>query len=367
MECTANIWPDNEEYITTFNAKAARMRIPLSGSIDLTYRCNLRCVHCYLADDREQTEKIEMDTRKILSVIDEITEAGCLNLLITGGEPLLRDDFPEIYSHAKKNGLLVTVFSNGTLVNEKILDLFEDLPPYIIEISLYGTTASTYEKITGVAHSFEKCMQGIGRLIDRRLNVRIKTILMTLNEHEFFAMQDLAKKLGIRFRFDAALFPQKDGNTLPLTLRVAPKDAIEKDFSDLERARSWVKYLDKTRHTALNDTLYTCGAGITGFHIDPCGILKPCLMIRNLTYDLSGGSFLTGWHDIISTIRDKKATGDIPRCHACDKIHICGFCPAFFDWENGREDSISEYICEMGKQRLEFVNNPDLWGVQNAR
>jgi len=366
VECSANIWPGNAEYLSAFNIRAADLRIPLSGSIDLTYRCNLRCVHCYLSGSRLQPEHKEMDTLKILSVLDEITEAGCLNLLITGGEPLLRNDFPEIYSHAKKNGLLVTIFSNGTLITQKILELFEDLPPYIIEISLYGATAPTYEKITGVTGSFEKCMQGIRQLHDRNLKVRLKTILMTLNSHEFFAIQNIAKDSGIKFRFDAAIFPCKDGDKAPLELRVPADDAIIKDFSDKERALSWKQYFERVQGQSLDDTLYTCGAGVTGFHIDPFGLLKPCLMTKNIFHDLSEGSFLKGWHDIISKIKEKKAGGDVSGCHQCEKINICGFCPAFFEWENGEEDMRSEYICDIGNKRFEFIKNPYLWGVQNA-
>jgi radical SAM protein with 4Fe4S-binding SPASM domain len=360
VECSANIWPGNAEYLSAFNIKAADLRIPLSGSIDLTYRCNLRCVHCYLSGSRFQPEHKEMDTGKILSVLDEITEAGCLNLLITGGEPLLRDDFPEIYSHAKKNGLLVTVFSNGTLMTRELLELFEDLPPYIIEISLYGATAPTYEKITGVAGSFEKCMQGIFQLHERNINVRLKTILMTLNTREFFDIQNMAKEFGIKFRFDAAIFPCKNGDKKPLNLRVSSEDAISKDFSDKERASSWKQYFERVKGQSLDDRLYTCGAGVTGFHIDPFGLLKPCLMTKYISYDLSEGSFLKGWHDIISKIKEKKTFGDVSLCHECEKIHICGFCPAFFEWENGQEEMRSEYICDMGNKRLEFIKNTDL-------
>jgi radical SAM protein with 4Fe4S-binding SPASM domain len=366
LECIADIWPDNEEYLRAFHEKAVQRRIPLSGSLDLTYRCNLRCIHCYLAGDRVSAGQKEMDTGKILSVLDEITEAGCLFLLITGGEPLLRDDFPEIYRYAKKKGLLITIFTNGTLITKKIVELFRDLPPHIIEISLYGATASTYEKITGKSGSFEKCMLGIRQLHDHKLPVRIKTILMTLNSHEFFSIQNIAGEFGIKFRFDAALFPRRNGDRTPLTLRVSPEDAVEKEFSDSDRTLSWKKYFQRVRSKSLADTLYTCGAGTTGFHVDAHGFLKPCLMTKNIFCDLSKNSFLAGWHDIISSIMEKKAGGDVSKCHECPKIHICGFCPAFFESENGSEHVRSEYLCAIGNRRFQFINESLLQGVQDA-
>ncbi|MBW1897011.1 MAG: radical SAM protein, partial [Deltaproteobacteria bacterium] len=157
MECAQTGWLDNKEYLQRLRRKVTQERIPLSGSIDVTHRCNLRCVHCYLGEKQSHWEKRgkELSTAQWISIIDEITEAGCLHLLISGGEPLTRRDFAEIYSHARTNGLLVTVFTNGTLITDRVLELFRDLPPRIVEISLYGATAATYERVTRVKGSYE--------------------------------------------------------------------------------------------------------------------------------------------------------------------------------------------------------------------
>jgi radical SAM protein with 4Fe4S-binding SPASM domain len=298
----------------------------------------------------------EMSTEHIVSVLDQITEAGCLYLLITGGEPLLRTDFPDIYRHAKEKGLLISVFTNGTLITDKILELFHDLPPRVVEISLYGATAATYEKITGIPGSYKNCINGIERLLDYDINVKLKTILMTVNSHEFFDIENMAKEYGVKFRFDAALFPCFNGNKSPLNLRVSPEDAIAKEFSDEERASGWKKLYERFKVQSFSENLYNCGAGITGFHIDPYGTLKPCLMISNITYDLTQGSFLTGWNEAISKIRDKKA-GKMFHCNQCEKILFCGGCPSLFALESGQEDVRSEYICTMGNLRFEKIQN----------
>ena len=125
MECTDTTYPDLTRYLLDFNAKSARLRIPLSGTLDLTHRCNLRCVHCYVGDSHHVERSAEMDTGKIFSLLDEICEAGCLYLLITGGDPLLRGDFPAIYRYARSKGLLITVFTNGTLISDEVLRLFK--------------------------------------------------------------------------------------------------------------------------------------------------------------------------------------------------------------------------------------------------
>src|SRR4030042_1611426 len=302
MQCTETGFPSSAEFIRAFNRKSAELRIPLSGSIELTRRCNLSCIHCYAGGSSRGAMQREMDTGKILSVIDEICEAGCLYLLITGGEPLLREDFPEVYRHAKGKGLIITVFTNGTLITDEIIGLFKDLPPHVVEISLYGATAATYEKITGVAGSYERCMQGISRLLSGKIHVNLKTILMTANSHEYFDIENIAKGLGVKFRFDAEIFPCLDGNKTPLELRVPAMDAIEKEFSDNERHMHWEKNFERTKGQAVPDTLYNCGAGITGFHIDPFGNLQPCLMVSNIKYSLLSGNFISGWRDVISGI-----------------------------------------------------------------
>jgi radical SAM protein with 4Fe4S-binding SPASM domain len=356
MQCKEK-WKSDLDFIREFNQKTERLRVPISGSIDLTHRCNLRCVHCYLAGNFERhiDNYNEMSPSRILALIDEITEAGCLYLLITGGEPLLRKDFPEIYSHAKKRGLVITVFTNGTLITDRVLDLFEDMPPQLVEISIYGATASTYEKITGVPGSYEKCLNAITKLVERKIPVGLKTILMTVNRNEFFAMEDIAKNFGVKFRFDAAIFPRINGDKSPIGLRVPAAEAIEKEFSDAERARQWVKYFQRSQDNLPNNKLFNCGAGLTGFHIDSYGNLQPCIMTNYIQHDLSTDSFLSGWYGIISGIRDKK-TSNLAGCNKCEISHLCGFCPAFFKWETGAEEIYSEYLCSMGSCRLQHIN-----------
>jgi radical SAM protein with 4Fe4S-binding SPASM domain len=365
MECAGTSF-GSREYIRAFNEKTSRLRVPVSGSLDLTHQCNLRCVHCYLGEGAERAKRRsdEMSTDEIRRVIGEITDAGCLFLVITGGEPTTREDFPEIYRHAKEKGLLVTVFTNGTLITDKILGLFENLPPYAVEISLYGATPETYERITGVSGSYEKCVSGIRRLLARKINVRLKTILMTLNNHEFYDIENMAKEFGVRFHFDAAIFPCVSGVKAPLDLRVPPEEAIEKEFSDSERLRLWREYFERSRGETPSEMLYECGAGLNGFHIDPYGNLMPCLMTTRVKYDLLKGDFLTGWGGAVAGIREKSA-GDVG-CNECEKRFLCSFCPPFFELENGSERIRSEYLCAMGNYRLRALTNADIGGVKHG-
>ena len=357
MKCTQTVLTGDQEYRQRFKNKVEEQRIPISGSLDLTYRCNLRCLHCYLGgQDISATQpNQELGTEQWIRIIDEIVEAGCLFLLITGGDPLLRRDFVQIYRHAKRKGLLVTVFSNGTLVTDELVQLFVDLPPRSIEISLYGATPETYEQITGIQGSYDHCIQGIERLLAAGIRVRLKTILMTVNRHEFAAIKKKAADYGVPFRFDAAIFARFNGDRSPLLLRVPVQEAVEHEFADGDRQREWLQYYRRLCAASPSDKVYTCGTGISGFHVNAYGKLQPCLMVTDIQYDLLRGDFLTGWKTVIPEVRNRKMLSNNP-CRGCDTMSFCGYCPPFFALENDAEEHVSPYLCEMGRLRVQHIH-----------
>jgi MoaA/NifB/PqqE/SkfB family radical SAM enzyme len=348
---------NNEEFLRQFTAKVAQRRIPISGNLALTHCCNLRCVHCYLGKEINAPARDvrELDAGQWQKIIEQITRAGCLYLLFTGGEPLLRKDFPDIYRHAVTRGLLVTVFTNGMLIDDSIIELWRQLPPRIVEITIYGAAPATHDRVTGVKGSYEKTVNAIKTLIDQNINVKLKTILMTLNRDEFFDMKAMADRWGVSFRFDAAIFPRLDGDKAPIELRVPPGEAVEKEFSDPSRRQQWQEYFEKMRTLPVRDYLYLCGAGRTHFHVAANGDLQPCLMVTNLYRSLASGTFDEGWKNVMPRIRERKPGGDYS-CGRCEKRVLCGHCPAFFQLETNREDRFSQYLCDTGQQRLEKIN-----------
>ncbi len=352
MECAQPVYADSSNYIRFFGEKAARRRIPLSGTLELTRRCNLRCVHCYLGGSVQDhaAADCELRTDEVLALLDEITAAGCLNLLVTGGEPLLRQDFPVIYRYAKKKGLLVTVFTNATLVTPALADLFAELPPRLVEISVYGATAGTCEKVTGVRGSYSLCRKGIDTLLDRGVHIGLKTMLLTLNRHELSDLRVLAGDLNVTFRFDAAVSPCLDGETAPLQYRVPARDAVDDEFSDPDRIQSYTQFLQEFVPDHGGDHLYRCGAGMTSFHIDPFGRMQPCLMTSTPSLSLRENDFMTGWQEVLPRIREQRFQGE-HSCRRCDTMLLCGYCPPFARLETGSEAGCSAYLCELGRYR----------------
>ncbi len=375
---------DVAQWMADFRRRTIRRRVPISGILELTSRCNLKCVHCYLGPQEEQRKKreLEMSTEQAKDVIDQIAASGCLYLVITGGDPMVRKDFPEIYRHAKEKGLVVTVFCDGILVTDRIVRLFQDYPPYNVDVSVYGATAETYEQVTRIKGSFPKFLRGIDRLAAGGIRFSLKTVLMTLNKHELAAMRRAAERLGVKFRVDSAIFPCLPSHDHePLDLRVEPEEAVELELADPDQLRQWIEYADRrqghpgggqaehspgggqaehspgggqTKHLPASEQLYTCGAGVTNFYVDPLGYASPCLMTTNYRYPLAKRGFDSLWANELVQLRSKKPRQGYT-CNSCEMKVACTGCPAFNYQENGHEDVKSDYVCETTRHRWQAI------------
>ena len=356
MTCT--LMPDAgaPQRLAAMLERAIAARIPLSGSIAMTHRCHLRCVHCYLGDERTTPPpEGELGTEFWYSVVDQVADAGCLNLLMTGGETLLRPDFPEVYKRARRRGMLVTVFTNGTLINERFVRLFEEFSPDMIEITLYGGSPETYEGVTGIPGSYERCLRGLDALLEHRIPVGLKAMVLSENEHEVDGMRRIASDRGLGFRLDTALFPARDGDRSPLDHRIPAEEAVRIEMQDVKFHGKASEYFQQMQgQQPADQRLYTCMAGLTGFHVDPRGTLLPCLMVSTHGYDLRHGSFRTGWDEVLSTfLKQEVAPGY--ECYRCETRFLCGLCPAQAEMESGSPYGKSEYLCRLGDLRRRAV------------
>jgi len=331
-------------------------RVPIGGSLELTQRCNNRCVHCYnnLAAGDKAALKNELSLDEHCRIIDEIAGFGCLWLLLTGGEIFLRKDFLDIYTYAKQKGLIVTLFTNGTLITADIADYLAQLPPFSIEITLYGNTEETYESISGVPGSFDRCMRGIRLLLDRRLPLKLKTMAIAQNRHEIFDMKRFAEEeLELGFSFDPMVNPRRDCSLSPLEVRLTPREIVELDLEDPDRIAEWKEFAARFNKPVVNpdkiDKVYQCGAGLQSFAIDPFGKISPCMLSTN-TYDLRQGSFKEGWEEHLFSMRQLKITRKT-KCSDCQINSMCGMCPANGELECRDAEAPVDFLCEVAHLR----------------
>ncbi|MEW6348654.1 MAG: radical SAM protein [Thermodesulfobacteriota bacterium] len=338
-------------------AKAMQADVPLSGTLELTAACNLSCVHCYLGPHQSTgaSGRKELTAGEICGILDQIASEGCLWLLLTGGEPFVRPDALDIYEHAKRRGFLITVFTNGTTLTPSIADHMTDLPPFSIEITLYGRTRATYEGITRAPGSYDRCMRGIHLLLERNLPLKLKSMIMTSNLHEIEQMKSFARELGVEFRYDTEINAGLDGNSVPVSLRVSPEAAVELDRTDAKRLQGW-RDLHRRSKTLQprHDYVYRCGAALSNFHVDSFGRLSACVLSRDPSYDVRKGGFREAWHTLATTVRNMPATRQTP-CRRCEITWLCGVCPGKSQLEAGHPEAELEYFCRVAHLRSDLL------------
>lgn len=270
-------------------------RFPLSCQWEITCRCNLRCVMCY-TDCFNRPDKVrdELETSEILRIMDQLADAGCLELCLTGGEPLARPDFFDLYEHAVTSGFLVTLFTNGTLITDAVADRFAALPPHRIEISLHGRTEQSFERITQGRGSYERCTNAIRLLIERRAPLVLKTTAMTLNHDELLAIKRYVQNLGsVGYKLGEELRPALDGSGEPFRFSLTPEEV---EALNREDQQLWQEACRKQGEPVL-----PCRSGMHRFHIDAYGFLQLCSGNRTQGYDLRKGSFKEGFYKHLPT------------------------------------------------------------------
>ncbi len=350
--------------------QAQKKRVPLSFDFEITARCNNDCRHCYInlpAGD-EQARRAELTLEEIDRIASQAVELGVLWCLITGGEPLLRKDFAEIYLLLKKKGLLITVFSNACLVNADHVKLFQKYPPRDLEVSVYGATEETYERVTRQPGSFKTFRRGLERLKEGGVKVRLKAMALRSNAHEMETIHAFCRELTREpYRFDPLLHMRYDGNTQRnaeiLAERLSPAEIVAIEQADAERSTALQKDCDRLIFKDLCGTgcshLFHCGAGLSSFSIGYNGTFRLCstLLHPDCIYDLRQGSLAEAWSSLVPRVRALESGSQDFRehCRSCSLVNLCLWCPANAYLETGKMDGRSEYFCQVAKARAEAI------------
>jgi radical SAM protein with 4Fe4S-binding SPASM domain len=343
------------DFSSALHRASSSKRIPIDATLELSYRCNNKCVHCYcnLPEDDAAAKKKELTTEEIKKSFDDLASLGTLWLLITGGEPLLREDFEEIYTHAKKNGFLITLFTNGTLIDEKTIEHLTQYPPFVVEISLYGATQDTYEKVTRVKGSYGRCLAGVRKLKEAGIKLKLKTMALTVNQHEIEAMDRMARELGCEFRFDPIIQKRIDDNaySTPELCRLSPEEVVRLDRMFPRRMAEYERFCDRLiGKPHADERLYRCGAGVGSVHIDPYGSAMGCSMMVRNGFSLREHELPWIWERGIRSVIEQKRPFRIP-CEDCRLINLCGQCTAWSILENGSPQKEVDYLCKIAKIR----------------
>lgn len=331
-------------------------RVPVNGTIEVSHRCPLNCAHCYnnLPMSDFVARAREMSTEEHYRLLDELADMGCLWLLFTGGEIFARRDFLDIYTYAKKKGFIVSLFTNGTMITAEIADYLVQWRPFIIEITLYGATRETYEKLTRIPGSYDRCMRGIHLLLERNLPLKLKAVAVSINKHEVPRMREMAQELGVDFKFDSMMNPRIDCSASPLAVRLAPHEVVEMDLVEPKVVAEWRKmatrFAPPPPEEGETPQIYDCGGGVNSFAVDPYGDLSICVLSHVDRYNVAKGSMTDGWNDFMVGVRTKPSTR-LTKCTTCALKSLCGSCAAMGELENGDAQAPVDFLCHVAHLR----------------
>lgn len=334
-------------------------RIPFEGNIDLTYRCNNNCRHCWLwlpADAPEHKDELTFD--EIRCLVDEARKLGCRSWSISGGEPMLREDFEGIFDYITDKSISYSINTNGTFITPKIAKLLKKRG--VKMVALYGATADVHDYITRNPGSFEMAMQGFAYLKEAGAGFVCQITPMRDNYHQFNDMVRLAESITPVWRIGATWFHLSANgdsarNAEIKRQRLSPKDAADLDRPDL----CYEEGIGIGCFSFANDRLFSsCINGRRDFHIDPYGKMTFCSFIKDpsLRYDLRKGSLEECWNKFIPSIADSIRGGSeyLENCGNCNMRSDCQYCPVYGWLEHRRFSARVDYLCDVARERRRF-------------
>lgn len=348
------------------------VRNPVNGTFELTVRCNLHCKMClFRHSDSENADIIskELTTQQWIDLAREVAEAGTMSLLITGGEPMLRTDFCEIWEGIYKQGFIMELYTNATLVTPKIMETLCKYPPHKIGVTIYGASPQTYKKVCGNAQAFQKAIDGIHSLLQLPSQVKFRTTIIQDNYCDLYAIQDLVKyEFGDYLVENSRIVNQSvEGACADVNeCRLSPEDNVKVIYSrgiQVMKERlgqsfdlSQLKIEVQANDVQLNEkyTLFGCEAGMSQYTISWNGKLLGCQMLTCFSIDVISEGFLRAWKTYPFIVQLPQLDQQCRECHLKEE---CESCLATRYCETGRLGGYSDYFCKFTKVHHMFKQN----------
>lgn len=361
------------EYVNYMFWKAEQSKVPLSGTFELTSRCNLDCKMCYIhkrSNDRRTLQE-ERSAQEWIDMARAAKNAGMLFLLLTGGEPLLRQDFKEIYTKCHELGLLISINTNGTLITREIAAFFKENPPLRINMTIYGAEPETYENLCGDRGAYARVHQAIELLQEAQIPLKLNYSVTPQNIQDVDSIYEYAKLRNLPIQTATYMFPpvRARENCECEIERLTPKQAAQARWiydqyrMPKEMLENHVKELLEGKE--IQDSLeeYTkqpseemrCRAGATAFWITYHGQMRPCGMMTEPSVPVCSDSLKDSWRKIMEM---RKQILLPAKCTVCKWKRVCEYCPAVCYGENGAYEQAPEYMC---KKMDNYVHIIESW------
>jgi radical SAM protein with 4Fe4S-binding SPASM domain len=324
--------------------------------LELTYRCNEKCVHCYMPDMRKGKE---LSLAEIESLLDQFVALGGFQIQLTGGEALLRKDFPQILEAVTRRGLIPSITTNLTLLDDLLLKAIVEAAPYSVGCSVYSARPELHDAITKVKGSLAKTMAAAAKLREYGIPVILKSPLMRDTAPHWREIESLARDTDCANQFDLHISAQNDGGINPLAQRVTDPDVLHDIFSS-NYYKLTVNDEPMTEMVSVDPDAMICSPGAASLTISPDGTIRPCLGLSNplgtfpdvsLESVWNGSPFFAQW----ATLKLK----DIDPCGQCPKLPWCSKCPGNWQAEHGDVKRPTAYTCQLaGAWKAAAISKP---------
>ena len=352
--------------------RASQMLVPLSGTFELSPVCNFACRMCYV---RKTAKEVRESPRGILTLEDwrriarEAYDQGMLYLLLTGGEPLLWPDFWTLYEELVDMGFIVSINTNGSLIDEEAVERFRRRPPQKISITLYGGNDATYERLCGARGVFTKVDWAIRSLKAANITVKVNCSVTPDNEADMEWIVDHTKELDVPLALTTYMFPpvRRDPGMVGVNERFTPEESARNQLRYVYRDRSeesfrlylqWLLkgYVDPPDLDEgcvdPTDGKIRCRAGKASFWITWDGWMTPCGMMPEPKVDVKGQSFAEAWNDLTAEAAKVRLSSI---CDQCENHSVCHACAAMAYAETGSTSGIPTYICATTKEKCRLA------------
>ena len=324
--------------------EAVQKQIPLVVHFDLTYRCNLHCVHCYLTGGNKQ---FECTTEEIKNILRQLADAGALYLTFSGGEIFLRKDLPEIVREARKLHFAVRLLTSGTLIDGEMVKEIAEWHPEMVAFSVYDLNPSVHDGITKSFGSLTKTLNVISALRERNVPIKISSVLMRSNVDGYRRLYNFAKEIGAQFQVDYRITPKTDGSLKPLQYHITESEARhvlgdpvfsrEYETTDADPVQGYTGVFNEI----------PCGAGHMSCYISPYGTITPCVQVPIECGSLRENNLSEVWQNSpeLKAFRAIRFS-DIPKCAKCKLFTYCRPCPGLNLVETGNLFTPPMRVCK---------------------
>lgn len=350
--------------------KASKKKIPLGGAFELSPVCNFACKMCYVRRTPEQVRregKQLIGWEKWLELAKQCRDAGTLYLLLTGGEPFLYPGFRELYTELHRMGFIISINSNGSLIDEETVRWLKTIAPSRVNITLYGASPETYQRICGNGAGFEKTMNAIRMLKEAGIPVVINASMIPENECDLEKIIEIGKELGLNTRMSTYMFPPMRREKEATDSRFTPEVSARMFLRKIKCQYGMEEYLkftdgklaDLSRMEECDDVgqsnygFMRCRAGRSTFWVNWEGTMNACGM---MDFPLGTRPFEEPFYDCWMRLTNAVRTTPVLKgCQDCDKRDICNPCVAMIYGETGTVDQKAPYLCQMTEQTLEIM------------